>query len=48
MVYTYNTSLPGICLLLLSTVTLTVSLNNEINGMLNQNDCDTNNPTKKA
>lgn len=35
------TVLPGICLLLLSTVTLTVSLNDEIKGMLNQEDCNT-------
>jgi len=35
------TLLPGICLLLLSTVTLTVSLNEEIKGMLNQENCNT-------
>lgn len=45
--YVPITLLPGICLLLLSTATLTVSLNDEIRDMLNQNDCDVTILSKK-
>jgi len=41
------TLLPGISLLLLSTATLTVSLNTEIKDMLNSNNCDTDILRKK-